>query len=240
MDLASRLAQLPTAQAIAVARQVLAERYTQSLYHLCKFGLGYHDIRHSTHGKIFRALAAPTPRKLICVPRGCFKSSIAAVGYPIQCLLKNPNLRILIDSELYSNSATFLREIKAHLEGPELTSVFGEFKGDTWNEGEITIRQRNKPRKEASITCGGVGTTKVGQHYDLIIGDDFNSPKNTATPEGRKKVIDHIKYNISILEPGGTLVFTATRYHEEDATGFILRNLMGISIEQALKLSAAA
>lgn len=195
-------------------------------------------MNRRTHGGTVAALEAPTIRKLICVPRGCFKSSIAVVGYAIHCLVNNPNLRILIDSELYSNSTTFLREIKAHLTSDRMVRVFGTFKTDAvWNEGEITIKQRSQPKKEASITCGGIGTTKVGQHYDLIIGDDYNSPKNTGTPEGRRKVIDHIRYNMSILDPGGGYVFTATRYHEEDATGFILRDLIGISIQDALKQS---
>ena len=225
---------------VEVARQVLADVYRSSLYHLCRDGLGYQDLTWHTHGKIVLALQAQTRRKLIVVPRGSFKSSITVVGFSIFLLLRDPNVRILIDSELYSNSATFLREIKAHLQSPHFVALFGSFEGPIWNEGEITIRQRTVPRKEASITCGGVETTKVGQHYDVIIGDDFNSPKNTATAEGRRKVIDHIRYNVSILEPGGTLAFTATRYHEEDATGFILRDLVGISVEEAFAATAQA
>ena len=221
--------------------EIIADKYRSSLYLTCKDLLGYKDISRPTHGGIIRALEAPTRRKLICVPRGCFKSSIAVVGYCVHSLINNPNLRILIDSELYSNSTTFLREIKAHMESEKLTRIFGTFKtGSVWNEGEITIAQRTIPKKEASITCGGIGTTKVGQHYDVIIGDDYNSPKNTGTPEGRRKVIDHIRYNMSILDPGGAYLFTATRYHEEDASGFILRDLMGIKIEDAIRQSLKA
>lgn len=226
---------------LAKTRQALSYIYKKSLFHLAKFGLGYQDLTWGTHGRIIEALESDTPRKLICVPRGTFKSSLAAVAYPIFRLINNPNLRILIDSELYMNSATFLREIKAHLQSDKMVPIFGRFRNDSnWNEGEITIAQRVRPKKEASITCGGIGTTKVGQHYDIIIGDDYNSPKNTMTPEGRKKVIDHIRYNISILEPGGTYVFTATRYHEEDITGFILKDLVGISVKEALSLHRAA
>lgn len=241
MQALNKLEALPPEIGIPILRETLAKAYRENLFLLSKHLLGYKDVNWLTHGGILRALSAPTPRKLICVPRGCFKSSLAVVAYCIWLLINNPNLRILIDSELYSNSTTFLREIKAHLESEKLTRLFGVFRSDrVWNEGEIEIAQRTIPKKEASITCGGIGTTKVGQHYDVIIGDDYNSPKNTGTPENRKKVLDHIKYNISILEPGGIYAFTATRYHEEDASGFILRDLMGISIEQALKLSIQA
>lgn len=217
------------AEAVAEAvRLAVADGYRRSLYLTAKTLLGYKDINKETHGGIIAALEAPTKRKLICVPRGCLKSTIACVAYPIWLLLRDPNLRILIDSELYTNSKNFLREIKGQLESPRLTAIFGQFKSETnWNEGEITIRQRTNVKKEASITVGGVGTTKVGQHYDIIIGDDYNSNKNSLTPEGCEKVINHYRYNQSILEPDGTYVVIGTRYSENDLIGFILNNEIG-------------
>lgn len=200
----------------------------KSLFVLASVFLGYKDVSPRTHRSIIEALESSITRKLICVPRGSLKSSIGCVAYPIWCLLNNPNDRILIDSELFTNSATFLREIKAHLQNPLLTSIFGEFKTKVWNESEIIIKQRNHPYKEASITVGGVGTTKVGQHYLRIIGDDYNSPQNSKTPEMAQKVIDHYKYNLSILEPEGTYVIIGTRYSENDLIGYILREQLKV------------
>lgn len=199
-----------------------------SLFILASVFLGYKDVNPSTHRQIIEALESPITRKLICVPRGSLKSSLGCVAYPIWLLLRNPNKRILIDSELYTNSTTFLREIRAHLQNPILTSVFGEFKTKVWNESEIIISQRTHPYKEASITVGGVGTTKVGQHFDDIIGDDYNSPQNSKTPEMAQKVIDHYKYNLSILEPEGTYVIIGTRYSENDLIGYVLREQLKV------------
>lgn len=180
-----------------------------------------------THLPIVRVLEASTRRKLICVPRGTFKSSICSISYPIWRLINNPNLRVLIDSEVYTNSKNFLREIKAHLVSERLIAMFGQFYNpNSWNEGEITIRQRTVNKKEGSITCSGIGAVKVGQHYDVIIGDDMNSPLNSGTPEGRKKVVDHFKMNMSILEPDGTYVIVGTRYSEDDLIGWIIKNLL--------------
>ena len=201
----------------------------KSLFVLASCFLSYKDVTPSTHRPIITALESPITRKLICVPRGSLKSSLGCVAYPIWLLLNNPNLRILIDSELFTNSSTFLREIRAHLESPSLTSVFGDFKTRVWNESEIIIKQRNKPFKEASITVGGVGTTKVGQHFDVIIGDDYNSPQNSDTPEKALKVINHYKYNLSILEPTGTYVIIGTRYGENDLIGYILREQLNVT-----------
>lgn len=206
------------------AREQMRMLAENSLFYLARVLCRFKDVTERTHGEIISALESDSTRKLICVPRGCLKSSLACVAYPIWLLIRNPNLRVLIDSELYTNSATFLREIKCHLESEPFTLLFGKFKGSVWNESEIIISQRTEFRKEASVTVGGIGTTKVGQHYDVIIGDDYNSPNNTNTPENAKKVIDHYRYNTSILEPGGTYVVIGTRYSEADLIGHILEN----------------
>jgi hypothetical protein len=207
-----------------------------SLFKLCHF-LGFKDVNQRTHDDIIYTLENGLNRKLICVPRGSLKSSIACVAYVIWLLIINPNIRILIDSEVYTNSKNFLREIKSHLEGSRLTALFGQFRtrDSVWNEGEIIIAQRTVVKKEASITVGGIGTTKVGQHFDVIIGDDYNSPNNTNTPENAQKVIDHYRYNISILEPGGIYVVIGTRYGENDLIGYILNNEETVKVDDYKK-----
>lgn len=141
--------------------------------------------------------------------------------------MRDPNLTILLDSELFNNSKNTLREIRTHLESSDFSLIFGGQEGPKWGESEITVAGRTRNRKEASITVGGVGTVKVGQHYDIIIGDDYNSPKNSDTPEKCRKVIDHVRYNLNILNPGGEYVFVGTRYSEIDISGWILKELLG-------------
>lgn len=220
---------LITASETEQASYAIKQLYNDSLALTAKNLLGYKDINPRTHGGMISALESDTKRKLIVMPRGTFKSSIASVAYPINCLNKNPNLRILLDSEIYTNSKNFLREIKQHLESYALTSVYGEYKTrDCWNEGEIIIRQRNKIIKEASITASGIGAEKTGQHYDLIICDDLNSPSNSHTTEGREKVKSHYRFLTSILEPNGTLCLIGTRYAADDCIGFVLSNELGV------------
>lgn len=209
--------------------EVARHGYRKSLGRCSKLLLQYPDINIDTHGDIIDTLRSDTKRKLIVCPRGSLKSTLCDISYPIWLLLNNPNLRILIDSEVFSNSKSFLREIKAQLESERLTSLFGKFRSDqNWTEGSITIAQRTQARKEPSIQCSGVGAVKVGQHYDVIIMDDMNSNKNSNTKEGRQKVIDHYKLNISILEPDGVMAIIGTRYAEDDVIGHVLANELGI------------
>ena len=71
--------------------------------------------------------------------------------------------------------------------------------------------------------------------YDVIIGDDYNSPSNTSNADQRKKVIDHYQYNQSILEPGGTYLIVGTRYHEEDLIGWLIKNELGFETLEKFK-----
>jgi len=198
--------------------------FREDLFVTAQVLLGYREITAYTHDEMIRCLEEPGTRKLICVPRGCFKSSIGVVSYSIWRLINDPNLRILIDSEIYENSKNFVREIRQKLEQSHMTELFGSFRSKQWSEGSITIAQRTKVLKEASVTASGVGANKVGQHYDLIIMDDLNTDRNSATPEGRQKVLRHYQMNVSILEPTGTMVVIGTRYAADDVIGWILEN----------------
>ena len=206
-----------------ISNQDLANLYRSKLYVLAKQGLEYKDLTKYTHQPIVDILESKTKKKLIVVPRGTFKSTLCSISYPIWLLINDPNHRILLDSELYTNSSKFLREIKGHLQSQHMTNLFGDFKNDSnWNESEITIRQRTKIYKESSITCSGIGAQKTSQHYSVIIADDMNSPDNSMNPELREKVINHFRLYVSLLEPNGTLVVVGTRYAMGDLIGHIL------------------
>ena len=207
----------------AFLEDLIRSQCKQSLFHLSRNVLGYKDLTISTHGPIVKILESETKKKLIVVPRGTFKSTLCSISYPIWLLINDPNHRILLDSELYTNSSKFLREIKGHLQSQHMTNLFGDFKNDSnWNESEITIRQRTKIYKESSITCSGIGAQKTSQHYSVIIADDMNSPDNSMNPELREKVINHFRLYVSLLEPNGTLVVVGTRYAMGDLIGHIL------------------
>ena len=220
-----------------ILREIKKDVYRDSLFLFARDICGFKEITENTHMPMISALECPeTLRKLIVVPRGCFKSSLGSVAYPMWLLERNPNLRIMLDSELYSNSKNLLREIRSHYESEVFTGVFGPRRHDqVWNEGEIIISTRTKINKQASISCSGIGAQKTGNHFDFIIADDLNSPGNTKNPEIAESVRNHFRYYTSILDPGGTLVIIATRYSELDVIQMILDNEIGISSEELIK-----
>lgn len=212
-----------------VAREALLERmrdyYRGSLYLTAKELCGYSDVTKYTHGGMIEALEADTPRKLLVMPRGTFKSSVGVVSYSIWQMIRNPNVRILLDSEKYSQSRNFIREIKGKVTSDKFIKLFGDPRGKAgWGDGEITLAQRTKTFKEATVTAGGVEADKTGAHFDIIIMDDLNTATNSQNQEQREKVMRHYRYNTSILDPGGIMVVIGTRYATDDVIGNILRN----------------
>lgn len=208
-----------------------AERqlYLDSFYHFAKYGLGYSLMVPHLHGDMCRKLQSDKPFKLLCVPRGTFKSSIASVAFPIWKTLHNPDIRIMIDSEVYTNASNYLREIRGHYERNErFKRLFGDYVGPVWNDSEIIISKRTAIKKEPTMVASGIGAEKTGQHYDLIIGDDLSSTSNTRSPEQAEKVITHYRLYTSLLDPGGEKVIIGTRYSEIDIIGHIIQNELGI------------
>lgn len=235
-ELIERFDGLEPQEQASVAHETLKALAESDFYFFSKYILGYGDLNRPTHKEAIRVLMSDAHRKFVIMPRGTFKSTLVSVAYPLWLLTKRPWLSILLDSEIYTNSKNFGREIRQHMRSNDrLRMVWGPWIGPIDTESEFTIAQRpptlpsGKPaHKEASITVGGIETVKVGQHYDVIIGDDYNSPKNSDTPEKCSKVIDHVRYNLNILNPGGEYVFAATRYAERDVPGFFFKEILNM------------
>ncbi len=227
MNILEQFERIPKEHQPLAALAMVKDHYLTNFFSFAKDILGYKDLEKEVHGQFIKVFESNAPRKIVVMPRGSFKSSLGSVAYPIWCLLRDPNDTILLDSELYSNSKNFLREIKAHFESDRFTRYFGDHVGPKWDEGEIIVKTRTANIKEASLTVGGLGTTKIGQHYKRIIGDDYNSPQNSETPEKCQKVIDHVRYNLNLLNPGGEYLIIGTRYAERDVIGFFLGDVLG-------------
>lgn len=213
----------------ALLREEEAERGLDDLFYFDKHILGYKDMEPRTHGPVCIYITDGKRMKHIELSRGTFKSSVITIGYTVQSIAKNPDLRVLIDNEVYGNSKGFLREIKGHLDHPDVLEIYPQLKpnkriNDGWTESSVILEARTRVLKEPTISCAGLDQIKVGMHYDLIIMDDLVSSRNVTTREQIDKVIEHYKLALSLLEPGGQLIIVGTRYNYADLYGYLLKN----------------
>lgn len=232
-----------------LAIQKIALRCKTDLYFLAREVLNYTKMTVATHQELcdYTTSILPNvpievtdriqkkhpefdPRKnllLLLMPRGSFKSSVVTVSFTLQFILNEPNARVMIDSETFSKSKAFLREIIDHLTSNEayrevFKAIHGMYPFTTrsaaklWTDSEVILPCRTRPLKEPTICCAGIDVTKNGMHYDLIIGDDLHSEKNVTNREQIAQTIDHYKLAFSLLDPGRPMILIGTRWHELD------------------------
>lgn len=169
------------------------------------------------HDELAGFLERPGNRKHIELARGHLKSSIVTKGWTIQQAIRNPDLRILLANNTWDNSRKFLRSIQKYLApGSLLSTYFGNFQSELWNQDECTIRQRTKILDAPTWMTTGIEKEQTSQHYDLIVADDLVARENCGTLEQRQKVKLYYKDLLDLLEPSGRLIVIGTRWHQDD------------------------
>jgi len=205
----------------------IQETCKTNLKFLCVEVLGMKDWQDGLHDELAAYLTTPPKQKLILMPRGHLKSSIVTVGYAIQRLLCDNNIRILITNAVWDQAREFLHQISDYLTvQSQLPNIFGIFKTkDTpWTRSELTIAQKNDPTKRGpTIRTAGLESVLTGSHCDLIIHDDLVELNNIQTKEQIKKVIQFHDASLDVLDPGGEMIDIGTRWAEDDLYGLILK-----------------
>lgn len=208
----------------------IVKGYFDSFYNFCFECLGFRDMNR-VHKDLCDFLQYnPMKFKLVLMPRYSFKSTICSIGYPLWQLVKSCDLRILIYSDATAKATGFLDTVKAHIEGKVSKSKFREIfpswesdiKSGSWNRDQITISIRKTSLPEPSVDTGGIETSKVGFHYDIIIFDDIVSDKNITTKDQMDKVAECYKKALSLLKPGGVVLMPGTRWNFGDLYGRII------------------
>ena len=209
---------------------LVIKRYFESFYDFCFECLGFKDM-NIVHKDLCGFLQYnPMKFKLVLMPRYSFKSTICSIGYSLWQLVRNSDLRILIYSDATTKAMGFLDTIKAHIEGKVANSKFREsfpqwesdIKSGSWNKDQITVSIRKTSLPEPSVDTGGIETSKVGFHYDIIIFDDIVSDKNITTKDQMDKVTECYKKALSLLKPGGLVIMPGTRWNFGDLYGRII------------------
>ncbi len=221
---------------------------TDSLFDFATVVLGYDLIEEDVHYDLCEFMCDRYTEygedvknwKLVLMPRGTFKSTLCLEAFAIQQIILNPNIRILIATENFSNSKFYLGKIKRQFENNELLkNLYGDFVNPVgWREDFITVSQRTVSTKEPTIMCGGVEKTITGFHYDLIISDDLVTPNNVGTIEQINKVIEYYKDFNNLLDKTkpNRVVIIGTRWNFNDLYQHIIDNEYGnfnIFIRQA-------
>lgn len=208
----------------------MKEKCRRSTALMSEVVLGFKNEPH--HKEWYEILDDSTLKKIvIAAPRGHSKSTCVSVNFPLNEMVRNPNIRILIVSKTYSQAKSFLREIKGRIERDEKYQLYA---GDLlpkhpekWTDTEIIINRPDLNIKDPTISTVGTGGAILARRADLIICDDILSPENTRTIEQRqanKRWFYEVL--LPVLVPGGRLVFVGTVWNIDDLLLELLDNPM--------------
>jgi predicted phage terminase large subunit-like protein len=152
-----------------------------NLYLGAKGVFGFDLMDQQVHAPLCESLMnyKENTRIKIVLPRGWFKTTLCSQAYPIWRSIVDPNVRILLVQNTFSNSVSKLRTIGAvYKENSLFRLLFPELlptKGCVW-KGESMCINRPKAYNESTFEAAGANTQVVSRHYNVIIEDDTVAP----------------------------------------------------------------
>lgn len=228
--------------------QVLHQKALDDLFIFNRYVLGVENGKDGVklapfHKELCHFVSDNTKKKkLILIPRGHLKSTLITIGYSVQQIVKNPNIRILILNATWQMSVDFLTEIKRHLtSNEEILKMYGQLgeNPEEWSQDRITLRRSDMGIKGPTVWATGIDSNLVGSHPDMIIFDDVVNRDNTSSRDQVEKVILRYKDALDLLEPGGQLIIIGTRWNETDLYSWLMDKDNNISSSYDIQIKKA-
>lgn len=205
-----------------------------NLFFLGNTVLNYDQILVETHGPLCNYLETDRAiRKLVLMPRGHLKSTIATVTRSIQRALQDPErYRCLIANSIAGKAQAFLYEIKMHWERtallrrlfPELIPPKLVGPGSDWSQEMASINRRST-LKESTWTCVGTGGSATAYHFNHIIPDDLIDEKHKESRADMERAIRWNRGLEALLDNPDTdeICWVGTRKTMEDVYADVMR-----------------
>jgi predicted phage terminase large subunit-like protein len=160
----------------------LRDRSLSDLYFFAKAVLGYTWLVPHIHLPLCLQLERYMQNRRLgfVLPRGWLKSTICSIAYPIWRAIRDPNVRVLVAQNTFTNACKKLAAIRAHFERNGLfRALFPGLLPDgrcTW-KAESACVKRTRILDGETFEAAGTGTQVTSRHFDVIIQDDTVAPE---------------------------------------------------------------
>ena len=178
-------------------------------------------------------------RYMLLAFRGSLKTTINTIAHIVQLILNFPHIAILLYHNTEDKAKLILHEIVTHFESKKMQDAYPEFAIHNPNDRRKSLSQESKaftsparkvvpsllpPKKEATVTAIGLGSSAASQHVSVIKMTDVVEDINSQTLPMREKVYKQINMAINLLEDPRCLVFLeGTPYQPGDAYDKIIQ-----------------
>lgn len=183
-----------------------------------------------------KAISTPNYRLLIDMPPRHSKSFHVSENLPAFYLGNYPDKRIITASHTADLAFTFSRRVRGKIMDPNWPFPFVTVAGD-----KSAVKGWDIAGHLGGYMAVGVGGSPAGHGGNLILIDDpIGSQADAESEASREALWEWYQGTIrDRLEPGGSMIITATRWHEDDLTGHLLQEMRtGGEIWNHLHMSA--
>ncbi len=217
----------------------LAQKGRESLFFLTRAILGFDKMTKSIHLPICKDFEdyVGNKRLLIMLPRDWYKTTLGSISYSIWRAINDPEIRILIVQNTYTNAVGKLAAIKQIFEKNELfRACYPEILPTTkctWSREALCVNRKGTV-PESTFEAAGTATAVVSRHYDVIIEDDTVAPDfdnitgalmQPTQAEIEKCIGWHKLAHPLLIEPAlSQIVVIGTRWVEGDLLEWIMKN----------------
>lgn len=174
-----------------------------------------------------------SPRLILTMPPRHGKSELVSRRFPSWCLGVNPNMNIIAASYTKPLAFRMSRDIQRIMDSYEYSRVFpNSFLTKSPYANSRVKKTRSTEFFEVvsgngSYRCGGVGSGITGMGCDILdIDDPLKDRKSAESPNIRDAIYDwYTSTAYTRLAPGGGVLLTLTRWHEDDLAGRLLEKM---------------
>lgn len=148
---------------------------------------------------------------MVQAQRGQAKTTVAA-AFAVWCLIHSPSHRVLIISAGGTQAVEISTLIVRIITSMELLECMRPDKlaGDRTSVEAFDVHHSLKGLdKSPSVACVGIDSNLQGKRADLLIPDDIESSKNSATPVQRAKLL-HLTKDFTSINSTGRIIWLGT------------------------------
>lgn len=177
------------------------------------------------HKEILDLISNKDNRRVgVIAPRGHAKSTTVDMTYPLWAGCFEQEEFIVIISDTYTQAAEFINALKDEFENnPKIRWLFGDMKGDDWQDGEFVLSNGIKyAAKGSGMKIRGIRHRHT--RPTLMIFDDIENDENIKSAEQRQKLYHWFtKAAIPALARGGRAVIIGTILHFDSLVNKVMK-----------------
>lgn len=177
------------------------------------------------HKEILDLISDKNNRRIGAIaPRGHAKSTTVDMTYPMWAGCFEQEEFIVIISDTYTQAAEFINALKDEFEhNPKIKWLFGDMKGDGWQDGEFVLSNGIKyAAKGSGMKIRGIRHRHT--RPTLMIFDDIENDENIKSAEQRQKLYHWFtKAAIPALARGGRAVVIGTILHFDSLVNKVMK-----------------